>query len=163
MTDTSVLINFLAVDQTRLLLEHPRYDFMLTDHVRVEITEHYGDQFARLEAILLDGSLPQLTVNTPEELELFATLALQRRLGAGECAAIAAAVYRKCGVAIDDRAAIKHISRFYPDTHIETTQSIVVGLIRFGVLDVHQADHFKEQWQSHYRFRLPFRSFRDIL
>jgi predicted nucleic acid-binding protein len=163
ITDTSVLINFLAIDQARLLLDHRQYEFILTDHVRVEVTEHYPDQFARLEAILATGSLRQLTVNTPEELEIFATLTLERRLGPGECAAIAAAVYRGCGVAIDDRAAIKQIFGLYPGIRVETTESIMVGLIRAGVLDIAQADQFKTQWENHHRFRLPFRSFREKL
>ena len=52
ITDTSVLINVLAIEQATLLLDHPKYEFILTDHVRVEVTEHYPDQFARLDAIL---------------------------------------------------------------------------------------------------------------
>jgi len=163
ITDTSVLINFLAVDQASLLLDHPHFHFFLTDHVRIEVTELYPDQFARLEAILSDGSLQQLTVNTPEELEIFAALTLERRLGPGECAAIAAAVYRGYAIAIDDRAAIKQVIRLFPDLRIETTQSIVVGLIRSGCLSVAAADNLKDRWQNHHRFRLPIRSFRELL
>ena len=163
ITDTSVLINFLAVDQVSLLLDHPSYDFVLTDHVRVEVTEYYPEQFARLEAIIADGYLRQLTVNTPEELEIFAALTIERRLGAGECAAIAAAVFRGCGIAIDDRTAIKQVARLYPGVRVETTQSIVVGLIRLGRLNVATADELKDRWQNHHRFRLPFRSFREVL
>ncbi len=155
------MINFLAIDQARLLLDHPQCEFILTDHVCVEVTEHYPDQFARLEAILETGSLQQLTVNTLEELDIFAALTLEGRLGPGECAAIAAAVCRGFGIAIDDKAAIKQISRLYPETRVETTESIMAGLIRSGVLDIAEADQFKEQWESHHRFRLPFRSFRE--
>ena len=163
ITDTSVLINFLAVDQASLLLDHPHLRFLLTDHVRVEVTEYYPEQFSRLEAILSDGSLQQLTVNTPKELEIFAVLSLERRLGAGECAAIAAAVYRGCRIAIDDKAAIRQVAHLYPEVRVETTQSIVVGLIRTGRLTVAAADELKDRWQNHYRFRLPFRSFRELL
>lgn len=163
ITDTSILINFLAVDQASLLLDHPHFQFFLTDHVRVEVTEYYPEQFARLEAILSDGSLQQITVNTPEELEIFAVLSLERRLGAGECAAIAAAVYRGCSIAIDDRAAIKQVAQRYPEVHVETTQSIIVGLIRTGRLTVAAADELKDRWQNYHRFRLPFRSFRELL
>jgi predicted nucleic acid-binding protein len=163
ITDTSVPINFLAVDQASLLLDHPHFHFFLTDHVRIEVTEHYPEQFARLEAILSAGSLQQLTVNTPEELGIFAALTLERRLGPGECAAIAAAVYRGCGIAIDDRAAIKQVTRLYPNIRVETTQSIVAGLIKSGHLSVAAADELKDRWQNHYRFRLPIRSFRELL
>jgi predicted nucleic acid-binding protein len=163
IADTSVLINFLAVDRASLLVEHPHFQFVLTDHVRGEITEYYPEQFFRLEAILSDGSLRQVTVNTLEELEIFATLNLGRRLGAGECAAIAAAVHRGCRIAIDDKSAIKQVAILYPGVRVETTQSIVVGLIRTGLLTVMSADGLKERWQNDHRFRLPFRSFGELL
>ena len=163
VADTSVLINFLAVDQVSLLLEHPNLEFVLTDHVRGEITEYYPEQFSRLESILADGSIQQVKVDAPEELEIFAALSLQRRLGAGECAAIAAAVHRSCRIAIDDKAAIKQVALLYPGLRVETTQSIVVGLIRRGLLTIATADDLKERWQNHHRFRLPFRSFRELL
>lgn len=73
ISDTSVLINFLAVDRATLLVEHPQIHFFLTDHVRAEVTAHYPDQCARLDAALSDGSLQQLRVESPEELEIFAT------------------------------------------------------------------------------------------
>jgi hypothetical protein len=73
VVDTSVLINFLAIDQARLLLFRPRYRFVLTDHVRYEVTEFYPEQNARLEAVLLDGAIEQIRVDDPEELEMFAS------------------------------------------------------------------------------------------
>jgi predicted nucleic acid-binding protein len=163
VVDTSVLINFLAVDRVLLLLEHPHFEFVLTDHVRGEITEYYPEQFSRLDSVLSDGSLQQITVNTAEELNIFAVLSLERRLGAGECAAIAAAVHRGCRVAIDDKSAIKRAALLYPGVRVETTQSIVVGLIRNGLLTVAAADQLKERWQNDHRFRLSFGSFGDVL
>jgi predicted nucleic acid-binding protein len=163
IADTSVLINFLAVGQVSLLLKHPHFEFLLTDHVRGEVTEYYPEEFFRLESILANGSFQQLKVNTSEELEIFAALTLKRRLGAGECAAIAAAVHRSCRIAIDDKAAIKQVALLYPGVRVETTQSIVVGLIRGGLLTIAAADDLKERWQNHHRFRLPFRSFRELL
>ncbi len=163
ITDTSVLINFLAVDRATLLVEHSQIHFFLTDHVRAEVTAHYPEQFARLDAALSDGSLQQLRVESPEELEIFATLALQRRLGAGECAAIAAAVHRGWGIAIDDKAAMKQTARLYPATPVHTTQSIIISLIRLGLLDIAEADSLKTAWETTYRFRLPFKSFGNVL
>lgn len=163
ITDTSVLINFLAVDRATLLVEHPQIHFFLTDHVRAEVTVYYPEQFARLDAALRDGSLQQLRVESPEELEIFATVALERRLGAGECAATAAAVHRGWGIAIDDKAAMKQIARLYPATPVHTTQSIIVSLIRLGLLDIAEADRLKTAWETAYRFRLSFRSFGDMV
>ena len=161
--DTSVLINFLAIDQAHLLVDHPKFEFIMTDHVQVEVTEHYFDEFTRLEAMLATPGVKQISVNTPEELEIFGELTLIRRLGSGECAAIAAAIHRGCGIAIDDQAAIKHLSRLYPALRVETTQSLMVGLIKLGVLTITEADGFKERWQVEHRFRLSFHSFRDVL
>jgi predicted nucleic acid-binding protein len=163
IADTSVLVNFLAVDRAGLLLEHPQLHFFITDHVRAEVTEHYPEQFSRLDAILSNGSLQQLRIDTPAELEIFAALTVERRLGSGECAAIAAAVYRGSAIAIDDKAAIRLISRSYPGTPVHTTRSIMVGLIELAVLDVAEADAIKADWEARCRFRLPFESFRNEL
>ena len=113
--------------------------------------------------MLAIGGIRQITVNSLEELQIFGKLTLERRLGAGECAAIAAAIHRHCGIAIDDQTAIKHLQRLYPETHVETTRSLIVGLIKSGVLTLAEADDFKERWQNEHRFRLPFQSFREVL
>jgi predicted nucleic acid-binding protein len=163
LIDTSVLINFLAIDQATLLLLHPRYRFILTEHVRYEVTEFYPEQYARLEAVLMEGAIEQIRVDDPEELEMFAALTILDRFGVGECAAIAAAAHRGCAIAIDDRAASNHVRRAFPAVSLETTQSLVAGLIRAAVLTVTVADGFKDRWERQHRFRLPFASFKDIL
>ena len=163
LIDTSVLINFLAIDQARLLLLHPFYRFVLTDHVRYEVTDFYPEQFGRLGAMLAENSIEQIRVDSPEELETFAILTSLSRFGVGECAAIAAAVHRQCAIAIDDRAAANHIRRVFPSIPVETTQSLVIGLIRANVLTVVVADGFKKRWENDHRFRLPFASFKDLL
>ena len=163
LIDTSVLINFLAIDQAKLLLLHPRYRFVLTDHVRYEVTRFYPEQNARLEAVLTSGAIEQIRVDTREELEIFATLTRLDRFGVGECAAIAAAAHRGCAIAIDDRAASNHMRRAFPAISIEATQGLIVGLINAAVLTAAVADEFKDRWEKQYRFRLPFASFKDVL
>ena len=163
LIDTSVLINFLAIDQAGLLLLHPHYQFVLTGHVRYEVTKFYPEQYDRLEAILSSGEIEQIRVDGPEELEIFVALTALSRFGVGECAAIAAAVHRGCAIAIDDQAASNHIRRVFPSVSIETTQSLIVGLIDADLLTVNIADEFKERWEKQHRFRLPFASFKDIL
>ena len=74
LLDTCVLINFLCIDRTDLLADHPHYCFMLTDHVRSEISEHYSEQLIRLENLLLSAKVEEITVNTPQELQAFAEL-----------------------------------------------------------------------------------------
>ena len=51
VTDTSVLVNFLCIDRMDLIARHS-YRFMITSHVVEEITDHYPEQQARLNAAL---------------------------------------------------------------------------------------------------------------
>lgn len=90
LLDTSVLINFLAVDRIDLLASHPDFRFIVTEHVRAEVTTHYADQLVRLRAALDAGSVEETRVESVEELTLFAQLTKNPRLGLGECAAMAA-------------------------------------------------------------------------
>jgi hypothetical protein len=61
------------------------------------------------------------------------------------------------------RAAANHIRRAFPAISIETTQSLIIGLIEGAVLTVALADEFKDRWEKQHRFRLPFASFQDLL
>ena len=62
--DTSVLLNFLALDRLALLASHPRYRLLVTDHVEREVTDVFPDQAERLksalESSLLETKNPQL-------------------------------------------------------------------------------------------------------
>jgi predicted nucleic acid-binding protein len=111
--DTSSLINFLRLDQVKLLSLHPNLDFFVTEHVRDEVTRRYQAQVECLDAALRAGHLVETTINTIDELQTFAELVSLRRFGKGECAAIAAAVHRLWPIALDDSNAIKLILRRY--------------------------------------------------
>ena len=161
--DTSALINFLRIDQVRLLSVHPAYSFFVTDHVRDEVTRRHELQFQRLGAAFLAGHLSETAVDTVEELRTFAELTALKRFGLGECAAIAAAFCRNWAIAIDDSNATKLVNRLFPGVRIETTPSIMVALIRVRVLTVAQADGFRNEWATYHRFRLPFTSFIEVL
>jgi predicted nucleic acid-binding protein len=100
--DTSVLINFLVIDRADLLVNHPDYCFVLTDHVRDEVTSFYSEQYGRLQCLLDQNAFEQIRVDSPDELEIFGSLIANKRLGTGESAAIAAAIYRGWVLAIDD-------------------------------------------------------------
>jgi len=161
--DTSVLINFLVVRRLDLLRNHPNFRFVVTDHVRAEITEHYADQLAELESGLAAGWLRELPVNGPEELELFGELSAPGRLGAGECSAIAVAVCQKRALAIDDKAARRRASAFNPKVKLLNTEALMVELIQAGRLSVAHADQIKVAWEREHRFKLAFESFGDKL
>jgi len=158
--ETSVLVNFLKIDRVDLLARHPSYEFIITEHVRAEITQHYPDQLARLETALQRATFREIRVTDPTELNAFAQLTLTG-LGTGECSAIAVAVNRNLPLAIDDKVAVKRAQRFRPAIAIESTESLMVSLIHAGVLGLSAADAIKQDWEQNHRFRLPFSSFSE--
>jgi len=157
--ETSVLVNFLAIDRLDLLAAHPYYHFTITNHVRGEITAHYPEQLGRFEPAL---AASWITVTTVDSLNAtFVSLASDGRLGVGECATIAYAIDKTVPVAIDDKQARKAARRLCPTIVLENTESLMVGLVKGAILNVASADGIKEDWEKYYRFKLPFGSFAD--
>lgn len=161
--DTSVLINFLAVDRMDLIERHPGYCFAVTSHVRGEVTEHYAEQIKRLDAAVASGSVVEIRVDDIEELELFARLSKNPRLGIGECAAIAAAAHRSHVLAIDDKAARKAALQVNPKMSILDSQAFMVSCIQAELLTLEEADAIKDEWATKHSFVLKIQSFRDVL
>jgi len=162
ITDTSVLINFLVLDRAGLLAGVPTHRFVVTDHVRAEITAHYHEQLQRLEQAFSAQLLEEITVSDLAEVQLFAELTA-KGLGIGECSAIAVAVHRQLTLAIDDKQAIKKVASLGLKVPILTTESLMVLLIQQGALSVDEADAMKLEWEQNHRFRLPIRSFAERL
>jgi predicted nucleic acid-binding protein len=69
ITDTSVLVNFLCIDRMDLIARHS-HRFMITGHVMEEITDHYPEQQARMNAALADETLEVVTVSGDAALDL---------------------------------------------------------------------------------------------
>lgn len=161
--DTSVLINFLKLDRADLLGNHARFSFLVTEHVRNEITKRYSDQLNRLEASIQNGWLLETIVDQLPELQSFAFLADSNRLGRGECAAIAVAHHRGLRIAVDDKRASKTAKTMLPEGAVLDTVLVVVSLIESGAITVKEADTMKEIWETQYRFRLTFKTFQDKL
>jgi hypothetical protein len=162
ITDTSVLVNFLCIDRMDLIARHS-HRFMITGHVMEEITDHYPQQQARLNAALAEGTLEVVAVSADAELDIFRTLSETGRLGAGESAAIACAIANNYEIAIDDRAATNQARQLMPDLVVLGTQDIIVDLIRSGQLEVADADQIKAIWADQHRFRLAIVSFGELL
>jgi len=165
IADTSVLINFLNVDRMALIGRHqPRC--AITEHVLDEVNGSYPEQQERLQAALRDGHLELIAVTDDAEVELFADLQTDGRLGAGECSAIAVALKRGYALAIDDRLAIRRArTRAQADAvplDIFGTRDIIVRLIQADHMSVEQADILIVQWRSQHRFELGIRSFADM-
>jgi hypothetical protein len=162
ITDTSVLVNFLCIDRMDLIARHS-HRFMITGHVMEEITDHYPEQQARLNAALADGTLEVVTVSGDVALDLFRTLSETQRLGAGESAAIACAIANNYTIAIDDRAAVNQARQLNAELVVLGTQEVMVQLIRSGEIEVAEADIIKDTWAEQHRFRLAITSFSEVL
>jgi predicted nucleic acid-binding protein len=162
ITDTSVLINFLKIDRLDLLGSYSR-QFLVTDHVREEITFAYPGQVDCYDQGLKAGFFQGIMVNSLPELNLFGRLFQDGRLGQGECSAIAAAIHRGCAVALDDRRAIKEVQLIAPELEILTTQALMVCLIRESTLTLAEADVILEDWAINHRFKLKIKTFQELL
>jgi predicted nucleic acid-binding protein len=162
ITDTSVLINFLVLDQAELLTHLPNHRFVVTDHVRAEVTDHFPDQLRRLESAFAAGILEEIRVTDLQEVQLFAQFTATG-LGVGECSAIAVASHRNLSLAIDDKRAVKKLRNAGFNLTIHSTESIVVLLIQHSVLTITEADAMKHDWEQNHRFRLAFGSFAQRL
>jgi hypothetical protein len=129
ITDTSVLINFLVLDRAELLTHLPNHRFVVTDHVRAEVTDHFPDQLRRLESAFAAGILEEIRVTDLQEVQLFAQFTATG-LGVGECSAIAVASHRNLSLAIDDKRAVKKLRNAGFNLTIHSTESIVVLLMQ---------------------------------
>src|SRR5262245_25877877 len=127
--ETSVLVNFLKIDRTDLLANHPTYRFVVPDLVRNEVTKRYATQVARLETALVVGQLlsdDPAEATDPAELATFAAMD-KLKIGDGERAAIAAASTRGLPLAMDDQRAWKRAVAFTASLSREDTVSVMVS------------------------------------
>lgn len=162
IADTSVLINFLAIDRLDLIERHG-CRFLITDHVRHEVLDHYREQFARLKTALERGILEEITLTDQGEVDTFVRLTSAGSFGYGECSAIAVAIQRGWTLAIDDKRASKEAAARCPTLNIITTQDLMVSMIEGGLLTVAEADAIKDEWETHYKFKLTIQSFSELL
>jgi predicted nucleic acid-binding protein len=161
--DSSTLVNFLKIDRADLLASHPHYRFIVVDAVRAEVKKHHAAQVARLEAAFAAG---QLFEDQPDaatyiaELAAFAVMA-STKIGVGERAAIAAAKTRGLPLAMDDERAWKRAGCGL--MRLDTV-SVMVALIKAGIIDVVAADAIKSDWESNHKFiKKHFSSFAELI
>jgi predicted nucleic acid-binding protein len=160
ITDASVLINFLVLDRVGLLSRLTSLHFVVTEHVRAEITVHFPEQLQRLNVAFEAGVIEEISVTDIFEVALFADLT-SKGLGVGECSAIAVAVNRKLTIAIDDKRALKKVARLGHSLEVLGTEQLVVQLIAESVLTIVEADQMKIDWEQNYRFKLSIASFSE--
>ncbi len=162
VTDTSTLINFLRIGRIDLLVGLTSYRFIVTDHVRAEVTSTYPAQLANFEFALLAGHVVEMTLDDPADLTVFAELKTLL-LGDGECASIAAALNRGLPLAMDDIRARKRAKARDPSLYLLDTVGLMVEAIHAGLLTVLEADTIKADWETNHRFRLKFVSFGEVI
>jgi len=163
ITDTSTLVNFLRIGRVDLLAGLTSYRFVVTDHVRYEVTSYYPAQLSSFEFALLAGHVIELTLDTPADLTVFADLKTLR-LGDGECASIAAALNRGVPLAIDDIRARKKAVARNPSLRLLDTIGLMVEAIQAGLLTVAEADVIKVDWETNHRFiKKHFLSFAELI
>lgn len=162
IADTNVLINFLRIDRLDLIARHS-HQFVITEHVREEITEDHPVQRHMLQKAIEDGIFEEKVVNALDELQLFGNLISEGRIGSGECSAIACAVCNSYKLAIDDKRAIKEAHKVSVALEIIGTQELMVSMISERLLKIDEADEIKNAWESEHRFKLKISSFRDVL
>lgn len=165
--DASTLINFLAAGCANLLTENPRYRFVITEHVRAEVMDHYATQLERLDRLLAEEKLFEEPLTEIDALALYASLTSQKlsapkALGDGEAASIAAAILRGRPLAIDDKAALRKAVALKADLQTLDTQHLMIEAIRDGRISIDGADQIKAEWEKKHKFRLKFVSFRDV-
>lgn len=161
VSDTSVLINFLKIDRLDLL-EKCSFNFLITDHVRSEISDSFPDQFQRFQVGLQKNILKEISVTESAELELFASLLKKGHLGTGECSAISVAIHRKYTLAIDDHVAIKSALLLAPYIPVLRTQDLMVQMIQEDILNIAGADLILHEWATKHRFKLKIKSFSEV-
>lgn len=159
LIDTSVLLNFLAVDQAALLGRHPRFRFVITDHVRSEITDRRPDRLARFETALARNVFDLVSVSNPEVLAVFGNLLVEGRLDIGESAAAALAIEKSHPLATDDKKTTRILGPRHRKLVVIDTAGIIRDLILAKVLSVDDANAIKADLEANHRFKMSFESF----
>lgn len=159
VADANVLINLLLVARLHLVAELPDLKLAVPDHVLEEITS--PEQRAGLDLAVASGRLQVASIREPEDIGLFVELTV--RLGRGEAACLVLAIRNGWMVASDEKRRFRReaLSRIGDDRLIGTAD-LFIRAIHAGLLTVEDADADKEVLGRH-RFRLPFRSFREVV
>ena len=162
--ETSMLVNFLKIDRTDLLANHPG----LPLHRR-RCRSQRGDEILRGPSRKARGrvrrwpALPRRTRGGNYDLAELAAFAAMAsiKIGDGERAAIAAAKTRGLPLAMDDERAWK---RAGSGLSRQDMVSVMVSLIKAGVIDVAEADAIKADWESNHKFiKKHFSNFAELI
>ncbi|MCG8556095.1 MAG: hypothetical protein MJD61_12545 [Proteobacteria bacterium] len=159
VTDANVLINLMHVTRLSLLNDLTGYQFVVPDHVRLEITN--PDQAAVLDEAVTQGWLRVEAVTDMGALALFAELVT--RVDRGEAACLALAATNGWMVASDEKRRFRREAKTrLGEFNILRTQDLFVLAIDAGLITVEEADADKAVLERH-RFKMSFASFRELV
>lgn len=159
VTDANILINFMHAERLALLGMLTSFEFVLPAEVVSEITDPV--QRAQLETALTRGELRTIVLEDIAELTIYA--ALRQLMGKGEAACLALAEARRWLIASDEKKRFRReVFVRLGEDRLVTTAGLFVLAIRAGLLSVEEADQAKVVLEQH-RFRMKFRSFRDLI
>ena len=159
VTDANILINLIHVRHIGILGRLPGYEFVVPNEVIREVTN--PQQHEILQATIDSGELRSMAIDDIATLELFVELC--SIMGPGEAACLSIAVLRGWLIASDEKRVFRRESeaRLGPGRIINTA-GIFLMAIRAGILTIEEADEARS-WLENHRFRLPFKSFSEIL
>jgi predicted nucleic acid-binding protein len=159
VTDANVLINLMHVERLSLLGGLSGYEFVVPDHVRVEITN--PAQVKMLDEAASRGFLRIEPVTDLGVLTLFAELVAHLDRGGAACLALA--VTKGWMVASDEKRRFRREAdaRLGPGS-ILRTQDLFVLAIRESLITIEQADADKAVLEQR-RFKMSFASFRELV
>lgn len=159
--DTSVLLNFLKIKRIDLL-QACGLRLHITDHVEKEIRECFPAQKELLYFGFEQKILQRIYTTTLEELGTFVQMQKERKLGAGECAAIAIAYHRQYYLVIDDKQAIKRVSSLIAARFILRTEDLLLKMVYDKILAIDEVLLLSEVWAKDHRFKLDLKKFQQI-
>ncbi len=159
-TDTNILINLLHLGRLDLLGALRGFEFIVPEPVANELV--LPEQADGLQRAALDGHVAIEPLTDLGELEQFAELRLV--MGDGEAACLAMAVRRGAIVATSDRKPkfLREARRLLGEGRLMNLTGLLVLAIRQGAITLEDADGYKAVLERN-RYRLNFRSFRDVL
>lgn len=159
-TDTSVLINLIHAGRLDILGRLEGWTFAVPSQVEEEISR--PEQAEALAQAVTRHVLRRETSTDPREIDRYAEL-VHLRIGRGEASCLAMALEREWMVASDERGRFLRVARErLGEGRLVNTPGLLLLAIRRAVISVDEADRIKAVLEAR-RFRMAFRSFRDLL
>lgn len=160
VVDTSVLINFCHLDRLDLLGAFLDRVFVIPREVEEEVLE--PSQRTKVQRALTEGHLGR--ASTAEHPVLHHLTELRtRNLDLGEAACVALAKAHGWLVACDERRRFLRIAKETLGAgRVIDTPGLLLMAIQQDLLSLAQAERAKARLEAH-RFRMRFRSFRDLI